>query len=787
MKIYLAEKGSVGRALAAALPGETKKQGAFLRCGSDIVAWAAGHLLELFMPEDYDERYRQWCRDTLLYVPEKWRRKEMRTTRNLLEPLKKLIKGLDPKADVVVNVGDADREGQLLIDEILDFYGWKGATKRLRINDVNVPAIRKALENMRDNQDYRGEYMAGQARLYADWLVGLSLTRFVTVSLREAGYDTTVKSVGRVQAPTLGLVVARDREISGFSSKPYWDLRAVLSLDDEKKITGKWVAGDCASFLDSQKRIVDSEAARNLLSKIDRKSGAIVQVEKKTHRAAPPLPYSLSKLQIAASQKYDITDALVHLQKLYEAGYVTYPRTDCDYLPEGHFNEAGGVMDAIRCACPDLGDMITRVDLKKKSPAWNDARVNEHHAVIPTVRVPLSDALSDVERKIYGLLCARYAMQFLPDYEYEETILEFTVSEEKFRATGRTVLDIGWQGWETNEKNAKNEDGNENTGNDAPDEDGDKDAVQILPQVREGECGDVKGSLEEKSTKPPKPYTYHGLIRDMNNVHTYVQDAAIRAKLKEIKGIGTPATQENVIATLFARGYIEKRKKNIYSTELGGNLIDILNGGKAAIIVKPDLTALWEQRMSDIERGAPFEPFIGEVVGMVRGIISKPLAIPKNIPGMQYLEKCMSLDCDGFLRHISKPGRPKFFACPVCRSTFSDVDGKPVKKAESSCETIEAPCPLNCGRNARRFSGKFGVFWKCICSPNTTFKDLDGKPVVKEQLLKAPCPVPGCKGEAARLESRQDKRLFWLCHTCGNFFDDVDYAPAIRSKKARKS
>ncbi|MDL2264084.1 DNA topoisomerase 3 [Synergistaceae bacterium OttesenSCG-928-I11] len=787
MKIYLVEKASVGKALAAALPGENKKQGTFIQCGSDIVAWAAGHLLELFMPEDYDERYRQWSRDTLLYVPEKWRRKEMRTAKNLLEPLKKLIKGLDPKSDVIVNAGDADREGQLLIDEILDFYGWKGKTQRLRINDVNAPAIRKALEEMKDNAAYRGEYMAGQARLYADWLVGLPLTRFVTVSLRESGYDTTVKSVGRVQAPTLGLVVARDREISSFSSKPYWELRAELSFDNERKVSGKWVSDDDdAHFLDVQKRIVDSDAARNLLAKVDGKSGTIVKVEKKAHRVAPPLPYSLSKLQIAASKKYDITDALVHLQKLYEAGYVTYPRTDCDYLPEGHFNEAGGVIEAIRVGCPDMEDMITGIDLKKKSSAWNDAKVSEHHAVIPTVRVPLPDALSGAERKIYELVCARYVMQFLPDYEYEETILEFEVNEEKFRATGRTVLDIGWQGWETNEKNTKSSKSNEDTENDTTDEDGDKDALQALPQVREGESGDVQGSLEEKRTKPPKAYTYHGLIRDMNNVHNYVEDATIRAKLKEIKGIGTAATQENIVATLFSRGYLEKKKKNIYSTELGKNLIDILNGSKAAIVVKPDLTALWEQKMSDIERGAPFEPFIDEVADMVRGIISEPLAIPKNIPGMKYLEKCMSLDCKGFLRHISKPGKSPFFACPVCRSTFNDVDGKPVRRTESAGGTVEAPCPLNCGRNARRFSGKYGTFWKCLCSPNTTFKDLDGKPVLKEELHKAPCPVAGCKGEATRLETRENKRLFWLCHTCGNFFDDVNDAPAIR-KKARKS
>ncbi len=788
MKLYIAEKASVGRAIAAALPGESKKREGFLQCGSDVVAWAAGHLLELCMPEDYDERYREWNPNTLLYVPSSWRRKEMSAARSLLVPLKKLINGLDPKNDVIVNAGDSDREGQLLIDEILDFYGWKGSTQRLRINDVNAPAIRKALENIRDNADFRGEYRAGQARLYADWLVGLALTRFVTVSLRSAGYDTPAKSVGRVQAPTLGLVAARYRAIQEVSEKSYWELRAVLSLDDGRKINGRWIAGDKgAPFLDAQKRIVDADAAQNLLTKVDGKSGVVAQVKKKAHRAAPPLPYSLSKLQIAASQKYDITDALAHLQKLYENGYVTYPRTDCDYLPEGHFKEAGGVIEAIRVGCPDMEDMITGIDLKKKSAAWNDSRVTEHHAVIPTVRVPLPDALSGTERKIYELVCTRYVMQFLPDYEYEETLLEFTVNDEKFRATGRTVLDIGWQGWETNEKNTKNINAHENTGSDTADEDGDKDAIQVLPQVREGESGAVQGSLEEKRTKPPKPYTYHALILDMNNVHNYVEDAAIRAKLKEIKGIGTPATQESVIATLFARGYLEKKKKTILPTELGKTLIEILNAGKASVIVKPDLTALWEQRMSDIENGAPFEPFIDEVADMVREILAEPLSIPADIPGMARLEKCLNDGCTGFLRHISKQGQKGqngFFACTLCRTTFHDVDGRPVLRKKNSEDAIEAPCPLNCGNSARRFTGAYGPFWKCSCSLEV-MKDVDGKPVAKDAQIKSDCPVKGCKGQALFLRSKKGCRPFWLCDTCANFFDDVEGRPAIRTPKPK--
>ncbi len=355
MKLYIAEKASVGRALSNVLLGNKKKSDPFIQCGSDIVAWASGHLLELCMPEDYDARYKSWNRNTLLYVPDIWKRKEIVRTKALFTGLKKLIKALNPKSDIIVHVGDADREGQLLIDEILEYCGWRGATERVRINDVNPSAIRKALENAKDNRDYRCEFMAGQARLYADWLVGLALTRYVTVSLREMGYDTGVLSVGRVQTPTLGLVVARDREIRDFAPSVYYDLKAMLTLNGGRSITGRWVPHEShSSILDGQKRIIDRNAVYALASLIKSDTGEVISVTTKAHRAAPPLPFSLSKLQIAASKMHDITDTLVHVQKLYEAGYVTYPRTGCEHIPEGHFAEAKAVIGSIRTACPTM-------------------------------------------------------------------------------------------------------------------------------------------------------------------------------------------------------------------------------------------------------------------------------------------------------------------------------------------------------------------------------------------------------------------------------------------------
>jgi DNA topoisomerase-3 len=325
------------------------------------------------------------------------------------------------------------------------------------------------------------------------------------------------------------------------------------------------------------------------------------------------------------------------------------------------------------------------------------------------------------------------------------------------------VINLGWQGWDKQdetigkiEKNKeKSADGKglaETQGGEAA-ETGEGDFVSPLCEVREGESGVVRASVEEKATKPPKPYTYHSLLAAMNGIHAYVKDPSIKAKLRELQGIGTEATQEGVLSTLFERGYVEKKKKQVVSTELGKLLIDLVLGdgeSKASVLVYPDMTAIWEQKMGDIESGGvSLESFVSEVASMVREILEDDQNVPSDIPGLE---------------------RRK------------EIDG----------EIVEAPCPMGCGANARRFSGKYGFYWKCNCSPDVVFKDVDGVPVIKEARVEAPCPAKvgktgkECSGKAVRLVSKKDGRIFWKCDKCGNFFDDVDGKPAIREKKAKK-
>jgi DNA topoisomerase-3 len=383
---------------------------------------------------------------------------------------------------------------------------------------------------------------------------------------------------------------------------------------------------------------------------------------------------------MAASKKYDMTDTLAHVQKLYEAGHVTYPRTSCEYIPEGHFTEAGKVVEAIRASCPSIAGMMGGADFTRKSAAWDDSRIAEHHAIIPTSRGPRAGVLPDAERKVYELICSRYVLQFLGDCEYEETTAEFESNGEMFRATGRTVINIGWQGWDRqDEKNGAEKERGKTEENEG---DG-REAGQTIPSVQRGEVGKIHAFPEKRMTQPPKLFTYHGLLSAMNSIHSYVEDPAIRAKLKEVQGIGTEATQEAVLSTLFGRGYMEKKKKAIYPTDLGRLLVSILDRGKSGVMIRPDMTALWETTMSEIQAGkSSLDSFVAEVAAMVKDIVSERLEIPPEISvsGMERLKKCLTEGCGGFLRSVKRPGKPAFFSCPLCHATFNDVGGSPVPK-----------------------------------------------------------------------------------------------------------
>jgi DNA topoisomerase-3 len=776
MKLYIAEKEMIGKAIAEAISGEKKRSKTYIECGDIVIAWLQGHVISLCDPEEYDERYKKWSNETLLYVPQTWKYKISKGKEIFVKNVRDLLK----TADSVVNVGDPDREGQLLVDEVLEYCGWKGETLRMWLNDNHPDTIKKALKELEDNEKYKGLYNAGRARAYSDWLVGLALTRLATLQFRSYGYNITgAVSVGRVQTPTLGLVVRRNEEINNFVSKDYWIFATELTFPDGRVILGKWQKEKDKDydFLDENNRIIDQNELKKLEALIENKQGIVVSVKKELKKKNPPLPFNLPQIQIAANKKYKIKNTLEHVQKLYELGYVSYPRTNIRYLPEVRFSEAKEIINMIDVALTSLSGAITGVDVSRKSPAWNDSEVKEHYGIIPTKKAPKLNELSEMEKNIYEMICLRYILQFLPEYQYEQTTIDYEVEGLSFRALGRNVLDIGWQGWDIEEETESSRKNDE-----------DKEEIRKeLPMVKKNETGTINVKTETKKTTPPKPFTYGTLLEAMNSIHKYVTDPEIKKKLKEVSGIGTPATQQNILATIFNRGYVEERKDKIYPTIIGILLIKSLEDSKAALMATPDLTASWENTMDMInESKETLSKFIAETIVTIKEIISVPFKV-KEIQGIEIAKRknCLMENCGGYLSLRKGRDNKNFFSCDICGKTFSEKDGEPIineKKVESF---NEAPCPKGCGKNARQYEGKYGKYWRCICSPEETFKDIDGKPTVQEKkkIEKIKCPVPRCKGDAVKLHKKSDGTPFWKCDTCQNFFNDIDGKPVMKQEK----
>lgn len=725
MRLFIAEKPSLGRAIAAALPGAQKKEKTHIRCGEDIVVWAVGHIIELKNPDDYDPKYKKWSAEDLPIVPEVWGYKEKADTADLLKNIKDLLKKLK-KTDTVINAGDADREGQTLIDEILEFYGYKGKTLRLLVTDTNPEAVKKALEVMKDNSEYETLYRAGQARAMSDWLLGLNMTRLYTVQAQKNGYSGTPISIGRVQTPVLGLIVRRDRDIMNFISKPYYRVSALLSLLSGSEFIANWRPKENQEGLDEEGRLVDSAVADELIEKIKNQDGKIIKVEKKKKSTAQPKPHTLPTLQIEASKKLGISpdETLKIAQNLYESGIITYPRSDCSYLPEAHHSEAAEILSSIRsnAEAEALNKAIDGADTNIKSGAWNDKNVSEHHAIIPTKKTA---RLEGSNRAIYELIALRYVSQFWAVHEYFETAVEVDIKDETFTAKGITVISNGWKDITSEAENEEQEKDKEDG------KDGNSDDTRALPEgIAKGEAVTVKSAdKKDRQTMPPKRFTEASIIQAMNGIHRFVENPEIKKMLKESDGLGTAATQADIIKKLFMRNYIEKKGKEVFSTEKGQKLIDVL----PETVTQPDITALWEHRMKDIVSGSDtLQSFLSGVQETLAALIeagknseirfetekSSSQSSPSHKNSEQKKESSANTspcpNCKNPMNKINgKNGA--FWACGKCALTLSDVKGKPQKT--SKCKVCKTGI-------AKLIVGKNGEFWAC---QNPDCKKTSGK------------------------------------------------------------
>jgi DNA topoisomerase-3 len=743
--LYIAEKPSLAREIALALNNSPERKKNYLDCGNgNIVAWSVGHILRLKTPQEINPANANWAKTAYPIIPLQMEYVKSENAIDLLNTLESLLK----KANVVINAGDADREGQLLIDEILEFFGYSGPAKRILITDLTKEGIQKALANMTDNASHKSLSDAGKGRMMADWLLGMNMTMLYTVTAQKNGYRGTPISIGRVQTPVLGLVVNRDKIIENFISKKFYTLHMVFRASSGDDFSTTWRPKEIQTGLDEDGRLIDEAVKNSLIGELNKavtrgERGSVEKLAKKKKKEHPPLPHSLPTLQIEASDKFGISpsDTLKLVQELYEAKILSYPRSDCQYLPESMHGEAKQIFDGITANAPALNSAAGGGDISKKSAAFNDGKVAEHYAIIPTGK---TGNMNDSQAKIFGLSALRFIAQFYPDHEYLETEAEVQFSGEIFGVKGRETTQPGWQVLFT-EQDTKDMETTEK-----------EDSTAKIPSIKDGEAlAAVSVGEKEKNSTPPKRFTDGTLLKAMNNVHLYVTDKEIKKTLKENDGIGTAATQAEIINKLFERLYIVKNGKNILSTDKGRHLISIL----PEALVTPDKTALWEREMKSItDNKCTLGAFIKDVGKEVNALVADAKERAGEIvfeaeaptPSMAGDSASPCPKCASPMKLLNgKNG--KFWLCTnqTCKMTCDDSNGKPKKPHL---------CP-RCKAKLIRRDGKKGPFWPCN-SCGLILDDAGGKPQKTKK-------CPKCeKGYLKYAVSKDGKTHFWKCSDC---------------------
>ncbi|MDO5693511.1 MAG: DNA topoisomerase III [Pseudomonadota bacterium] len=669
MRLFIAEKPSLAAAIASGLPGTANKTRTHIEVGNDIVTWCVGHILEQFMPEDYDPALKQWRAETLPIAPDQWKLKVKDGMQGQVKAIGDLLK----RASVVVNAGDPDREGQLLVDEVLLYLGNRKPVQRVLVNDYNDGPLRKALASIQDNteQQFRGWYDSALARSRFDWLFGLNLTRAYTLAARRIGYDG-VLTVGRVQTPTLGLVVARDLAIENFKPVPFYTLTASV-MHAKGPFAANWRAKSGQAGLDGEGRLIDAAVAQALAARLNGKPAKIVKYEKKPANEHPPLPFSLSSLQMAANDRHGFTaqQVLDICQALYETHKLTtYPRTDCNYLSEAQHADARGLLDVVSANLPALAAVAAKADTSRKSPAFNDKKVTAHHAIVPTARRMDAAALSDNERKVYDMIARAYLAQFFPPCQFMLTDIEVSIDGETFTAKGKTPISAGWR-----EIYALPE----------PDADDDAEAEasdkQELPVMQQGDTALCeKCTVKNRKTTPPRRFTDKLLLAAMLDIHKYVDDPAAKARLKEGQGIGTEATRAGIIEELKKRQFIQPLKagsKELVSTPSARGLIAAL----PAHAKNPALTGICEQALDMVAAGRlTADDFIARNMQLITKLVDDASTATLNVPVAPTVQ-CPQCKTGQLKKRSGKNGA--FWSCtnwsaePPCKARYDDFRGKP--------------------------------------------------------------------------------------------------------------
>ncbi len=592
--LIIAEKPSVGQDYAKALGGGFQKHEGYLESDDRIVSWAVGHLVTLADPEDYDSKWKRWSMRTLPILPERFALKPDETGKRQLDVLRRLLKRKD--VERVVNGCDAGREGELIFAYIYDLAGADKPVDRLWVSSMTRDAIRAGFDSLRDGDALAGLEAAARSRSEADWLVGINGTRAATLSGR---IDGTV-SLGRVQTPTLALIVRRDLEIDAFQPETYFQIDARFRLAADRTYTGRWFEG-------RTDRTPERERADAVASAAGGAAATVETVKRTERRTRSPLLYDLTSLQRDANSRFGLSAqrTLAAAQRLYEGSahgaLITYPRTRSQFLPADQIGSLKGIAAGLAAidqfATP--ARYVAGLDVLPLARVVNDAKVDDHHAIIPTGELPRG-ALTGDDRRVFELVARRFLAVFHPDARFEDTEVVTAAGGERFRTKGRRMLEAGWRGPAFGDEPEKPD-----TGAD------DDEREQQLPQIDQGENGTCESAeVAEKQTKPPARYSEASLLGAMETAGRTIDDEELRDAMKE-SGLGTPATRADTIERLLSVGYIERQGKALIATGKGRQTIGLLGSHQ---LTSAELTGRWEKRLAEIEHSkADRESFMSDI------------------------------------------------------------------------------------------------------------------------------------------------------------------------------
>lgn len=587
MIVCIAEKPSVARDIARILGANFRRDG-YMEGNGYQVTWTFGHLCTLKEPHDYTPAWKSWALSSLPMIPQPFGIKLIEQ-----DSIKKqfaIIEQLMQKADEIINCGDAGQEGELIQRWVMQKAQAKCPVKRLWISSMTDDAIEEGFRQLKQQDDYQRLYMAGLSRAIGDWLLGINATRLYTVKYGQRG---KVLSIGRVQTPTLALIVNRQKEIDNFKAEPYW----VLSTKYRDVV-----------FNATKGKFTNEEEGEALLNGIVGKPFTITEVKKKNGLEQPPHLYDLTSLQVDCNKKFSMSaeTTLNTIQALYERKLTTYPRVDTQFLSDDIYPKCKKILNDIK-GYDQLIEGLRGKPLKKSKKVFDTSKVTDHHAIIPTGVA--AHNLTDMEKHVYDLITRRFISVFYPDCKFATTTVKGKVEKIEFKTTGKTIIEEGW-------RKVYGKDIAEN-----------EEEEKKLPPFNEGESGEHAPSLTEKWTTPPKYYTEATLLRAMETAGKFVENEELREALKE-NGIGRPSSRASIIETLFKRNYIKREKKNLVATPMGMELIDII---KEELLKSCELTGIWEKKLRDIEKGKyDAGQFIGELKQQITNIVQNVMSDTSN-------------------------------------------------------------------------------------------------------------------------------------------------------------